>query len=438
MEAILGGNASLYDLVKRVYIDIRRLRARGFDLVMNLSVTPLSAFITRLVGGRRVWGLLVDEFARPVLRGNLWVLYTFYIKANRPMEDLNRLDLMELHLRMADVNPRERRLFLFIDEKTRKRCLYNLSSYGVREGNLVIGLNPGAGFRSRCWPVEKFAKLGDRLSKDYGAKIIIFGGPKEKEIGEELERKMESKPINLTGKTSLKELAAYLSRCDHLITNDTGPMHIGAAMGTKVIGICGPTLVGPLGEGHLLIRADLPCVGCGTTSTCTKGDCMEAVDPEDVMNLFRYQRKEIDEIPDTPGIHVYSAQEGKPPRLFFYRPINKMTDQKGVEAEILRLIYLNLWIRENNSLGFLYEDEISWEEMMGELLMEYRHDDVGAGVKRVIKRLKDYKSGEDEGIEGLLALYDLLYTDPLHLQRAKAGAIHYMVNFLEILRGKYG
>lgn len=425
---ILEGKESLHTLIKDVYGNIRSLGNKRFDLLVNLSVTPLSGFLTRLIGARDIYGLCVDETGSPLLYGGIWVLYTFYIKANRVMDDLNRLDLMELHLRMADVNPSIRRLEIYIDPKVEEMVALTLKKMGINEGDLVIGLNPGAGYRARCWGWERFASLGDRLNKTYNARIIIFGGKREEAMVSDMVKKMRSSPINLAGKTSLEELSGYLKLCDHLITNDTGPMHIAAAMGTKVIGICGPTLVGPLGEGHLLIRADLPCVGCGTTSTCTKGDCMEAIDVEDVMSIFRYQRGETKEIPNLPGINVYSTKEGRPTRLFFYRPIKR--DPMEVEKEVLRLLYLNLWIRENNRLGFLYEDEISWDEMIGELKMDFEMDDIEAGIDRVIRRAKKM----DDTIVRLLTLYDLIYEDPLSLQRAKADALHYMVNFLEILR----
>lgn len=464
LKDLRGGGKDFWRVISEVYLPIKQLQFKRFDLVLNLSVTPMSAFLTRLVGGERISGLTVDDSGRPKVAGCLWCPYTFYIKANRPMQDLCRLDLMELHLRMADTNPSKRELIITVNEEIIKRCHQNLSNYGVSNGELLIGLNPGAGFRSRCWPMERFAQLGDRLKRGYGARIIIFGGPKEEDLAREIVGLMESRDtINLAGKTSLKEMAAYLERCDHLITNDTGAMHIAAAMKTPVIGICGPTLVGPLGkEGHLLLQADLDCIGCGTTSLCTKGDCMRAIPVEAVLAALRYQRAELKEPPEIDGVKIFAAGDDEPGRLFFYQTVNK--GKENVEDEILRLLYLNLWIRENNRLGFYPEEEIGIEEMESGLARRFSQDEIAAGIKRGIERLKGYETFCNEAMEYLgslkdegslskykmvadrlydgvgrfFSLYDFLYPDSssglarsLRLCQIKSGASLYMVNFLE-------
>lgn len=461
------GKKNFTEIIAEIYRPIQRLQFSNFDLILNLSVTPMSAVLTHLIGGRNVWGLMVDEFGRPKLVGCVWSLYTFYIKANRVMQDLNRLDLMELHLRMADVNPSKRELLISIETEIKNRCLQILDDYGVKQGDLVIGLNPGAGFRSRCWLKERFAQLGDRLNEEYGAKIILFGGPKEEDLAKEIAEMMNQRPINLAGKTFLKELAAYLSRCDCLITNDTGAMHIAAAIGVPVIAICGPTRVGPLGkEGHLLLQADLECIGCGTTSVCTKGDCMRAIPVEAVLEALRYQRGELREPPGIEGVNIYTASKEEPGRLFFYQVLNKRNNEEFGD-EILKLLYLNLWIRENNRLGFYPEKEITPQEMQYELAKRFSLGEIATDIKGQIEKLKDYQAlcheavgylrdgrrDEDslakhqamvgclyEEVGRFFSLYDFLYPeslsgDPLArslmLCQQKGEAARYMESFLK-------
>lgn len=470
LRDLSSGKRSFYAVVSEIYGNLKLLTGCCFDLVVNLSVTPLSGFISHLIGSRNLFGLTVDEKGNPLLRGGVWVPYTFYIKANRPMQDLNRLDLMELHLRMADVNPSKRKLEIYIDQKTQSKAESYFEREGVGKNDLLIGLNPGAGFRSRCWEKERFAALGDRLIKEYGARIIIFGGPKEEGLAKEIVELMESEGVvNLAAKTSLKELTACLDRCNHLITNDTGPMHIAAAMHTPIIGICGPTRVGPLGkERHLLLQADLDCIGCGTTSVCTKGDCMAAIPVEAVMAALRYQRGELKEPPVFEGISIYAAGCEEPGRLFFYQSLNKnQRDKKWVGDEILKLLYLNLWMRENNRLGFYPEKEISPEEMQAELIKRVGLEEIASGLEKKIEGLKEYRAMCDEAVRylrnsrrdeeslvkykmvadrlyeeigRLFSFYDLLYPDSssedylarcLKLCQLKREASIYMVDFLE-------
>ncbi len=129
----------------------------------------------------------------------------------------------------------------------------------------VVGLFPGANGPSRRWPVERFGDLAGRLGRA-GAVALVFGGPGDRGVTAVVAGRGGDRTLDLGGRTSLVELAGGLRSCDLLVTNDTGPMHLAAALGTPVLALEGPAdlrQTRPLGRRvRLLGRFDLPCVPC--------------------------------------------------------------------------------------------------------------------------------------------------------------------------------
>jgi lipopolysaccharide heptosyltransferase II len=149
----------------------------------------------------------------------------------------------------------------------------------------VIALNPGGGWLTKRWRIRHFAQLGDMLAHELKATILVVWGPGEEQMAGEI-RSLMHHPAALIPPCSLKQLAAILSRCGLLVTNDSGPMHIAAAVGTPVVAIFGPTnpvLQGPLGVPNEVIQnQNVLCLGCNFT-TCPIGNpCMEELPAESV------------------------------------------------------------------------------------------------------------------------------------------------------------
>jgi lipopolysaccharide heptosyltransferase II len=163
-----------------------------------------------------------------------------------------------------------------------------LSDSGLK-GEVLVGLNPGATYgEAKCWPPERFTELGRRLIKDKGATILIFGSsrPQEKVLNATIARGISEGCLNLSGKTSLLQLAALLRRCRLLVTNDTGTMHVAAAIGTRVLAIFGPTdprTTSPLGKGHVVIRREVSCSPCLKRVCPEDHRCMELISVADVL-----------------------------------------------------------------------------------------------------------------------------------------------------------
>lgn len=388
----LKETGGLSEVVNRLRNFISSLREKGFDWVLNLNPTPRSAFLTHLIGARNTTGLTVDETARPFLNGNIWTLYKYryFMSGKEFIEEFGRLNLSEINLGMAGVDPSKREITIFIDKDEQREGERFFEDHKIEKDDLLIGLNPGSNLESKRWPANKFARLGDALIKEYRAKIIIFGGPAEDSLVSGIVAMMKNKPIvDVPCRTTLKTLAVLLGRCDHLITNDTGPMHIAAAMHTPIITICGPTRIGAYGgDGHIQIQADLDCVGCSPASACPSRECMERISVEAVRVALRFQRGEVEELPEMPGINLYTSGRDIPGRLFSYRNLSDI-GKDGLIDGILGVIELNLWMNEDLKFGY-FQKPITWRELEERLLLEYEPREINQGLKICLDEIEDY------------------------------------------------
>jgi heptosyltransferase-2 len=163
--------------------------------------------------------------------------------------------------------------------------------------DLVIGLNPGAEYGpAKRWPIDRFIETVRQLRKSVSATFLIFGGKNDRFIAHQLEsalRVTQMKILNLAGQTSLRELCAGLSLCDLLLTNDTGPMHLAAALGTRVVvpfGSTSPELTGPGLPGispHQLLLGQAPCAPCFLRECPIDFRCMKSIAVEEVLRETR-------------------------------------------------------------------------------------------------------------------------------------------------------
>jgi len=186
-------------------------------------------------------------------------------------------------------------IFLSLEERLAARDTLK----GVRRP--VLGINPGAAYGSaKRWLPVRFAEVAGWFLRDTKGSVVIFGGRTEVEIAHEIERvitagqrrseerdpRSQGTLLNLAGKTSLREVISLISECDVFLSNDSGPMHIAYAVGTPLLALFGstsPDLTGPLGEGNMVIRPDLPCSPCFERA-CNNDymQCMHDILPDDV------------------------------------------------------------------------------------------------------------------------------------------------------------
>jgi 3-deoxy-D-manno-octulosonic-acid transferase/heptosyltransferase-1 len=153
----------------------------------------------------------------------------------------------------------------------------------------VVAFNPMARWKTKLWKPFRFSELADRVAAELRASVVFTGSEKDRPVIQEIAGQMEAEPLNLAGKTTLKELACLYSRCRVLVTTDTGPMHIGAAMGCRVVALFGPTApfrTGPYGEGHRVVRTEVDCSPCFKRA-CNEVICMTEITVDQVFQAVQ-------------------------------------------------------------------------------------------------------------------------------------------------------
>jgi heptosyltransferase II len=162
----------------------------------------------------------------------------------------------------------------------------------------VVGICAGAEYgQAKRWPAERFVETIKLVSERLpGVRWELYGAPAEKELGEKLATGIDAPCKNLVGKTTLTELIAHLRQCRLLITNDTGTMHLAAALGVPTVSIFGstePVATGPLGDHHTVIRHKLECSPCFERE-CPLGhyECMTRIQPKEVADAAVRMLKE--------------------------------------------------------------------------------------------------------------------------------------------------
>lgn len=175
------------------------------------------------------------------------------------------------------------RLFLSKKEVESARTL--LKQHGVSKENVVIGINPGATYGSaKCWLPERFREVAQKLLADDNVRIVFFGDQPTAPLVKAICQGLGPRVINLAGLTSLREVATLISLCDVLLTNDSGPMHIADALGTKIVALFGSTneiVTGPYSTGKV-IHKHVECSPCYQRTCPIDFRCMKQIQAEEV------------------------------------------------------------------------------------------------------------------------------------------------------------
>lgn len=169
----------------------------------------------------------------------------------------------------------------------RKQAARNrLRAEGIDSNKTLIGVNPGASFGSaKRWLSDRYAELLDRLIEQQGADVVVFGAPTELGIAESIRSMMRHPAAILTGRTQLCELIAMIACCDLFITNDSGPMHLAAALRVPTLAIFGPTdeiATGPLGPTAVVLNKKVECSPCLLRECPIDHRCMTRITVDEV------------------------------------------------------------------------------------------------------------------------------------------------------------
>jgi len=293
-----------------VFTVARRIRAAGFDCALILPNSARSALEALLAGiSKRVGhsGSLRSLFLTQRVEPREGRIRMHKLSQNEiaeriapssefrvnPMPQNAHQTLEYLHLAAslgANPEPLEPLLVLGDDEIRSVAVKFGLQGSRTKP---VIGLNPGAEYGpAKRWPLERFIETAKLVGKESNCAWVVFGGKNDTEAAGNLERALKNPGIevhNLAGRTSLRDLMGVLKVCRVLLTNDTGPMHVAAALGTPVVvpfGSTSPELTGPGLPGskrHRLLRAGVPCSPCFRRECPIDFRCMTGISVESVV-----------------------------------------------------------------------------------------------------------------------------------------------------------
>ena len=158
----------------------------------------------------------------------------------------------------------------------------------LREGKItdpIVVINAGAKSHLKRWVAESFAEVADRIMNECSSSVVFIGSDEDKDIVSAITKKIKGKAHNLTGRTNIRQLASLLKRTKLLITNDSAPLHLGCAMGTRVLAIFGPTdpkKYGPTGEFDVVINKKLFCSPCESAVCKYNHECMKLISTDEI------------------------------------------------------------------------------------------------------------------------------------------------------------
>ncbi len=191
---------------------------------------------------------------------------------------------LEMLFAVTGFMPNERLPLVYLSDVQRNRAselLMNLK-------RPVLGIFCSAAYGpAKIWPQENFAELGRRYISKTGGSVLLFGGSSDAQVNEKIMASIGNGALNIAGLTDLLESVAVMERCDAVVANDSGPMHLAAASGTKTVGIFGstnPARTAPLGINATYISKNLPCAPC-MAHKCRLGtyECLRSITPDDVL-----------------------------------------------------------------------------------------------------------------------------------------------------------
>lgn len=244
----------------------RALRQHDFDIAIDMlfDYKLKSAFLAFFSGASKRVGFQ---------GGFREIFFTDSIKSEvkgRSMVDIN-LDIIKS-------------LGIPVKVRTPRIDLGNVSETGKD----TVVIHPGGYYPSQRWDADRFAEIAKRIKDDYEVDVIILGGPGEECLVEGMMRKLKDVKIEVAF-SDMQDLALRLSRSSLLICNNSGPLHLAAALGVPTVSTMGPTdpnLWWPQGENNTVIRKDLPCSPCGK-GRCKKHKCMESITVEEVFDKVK-------------------------------------------------------------------------------------------------------------------------------------------------------
>jgi heptosyltransferase III len=283
-EEILRGNPHVDEILpldrgsileqSRFVLEIRR---RQFDTVVDLTDGDRAAILTWISGA----GIRIGFNAEGRWTGRC---YTTVVRGGEGAHRIER-DLAALVPLSIEVGDRIPRIWLAPEDDARVEQL--VGQLAIPTDRAWVVIQPGARYWFKAWPPERFAELADRLTDRFGCQVLVSGSPQETALTQAVVNHAKSRLLSIAGRSNVRTLAALLKRSALFVGNDTGAMHIAAAVGVPVVGLFGPSNPiewGPRGGPAETIYKGLDCRIC-FHPTCRRGEenCMKLITVEEVV-----------------------------------------------------------------------------------------------------------------------------------------------------------
>jgi heptosyltransferase-2 len=257
------------------------LSQSGFDTILLLTNSFGSAWEARRAGITERWGYAAS--------GRSWLLTRAIHRPTRRVHQVEYYRALARGLGLPEGDERPRIVPAAREQETAAAFL---ATSGV-DGRRIVGFAPGAAYgHAKRWPPKYVAEVIARLASEQEAACLLFGTAGDVDAGREIESALGTRPLapghllNLIGRTDLRLLTGLLARCDSFVTNDSGSMHLAAALGTPVVALFGPTSereTAPAGANAQVLTADVFCRPCMLRDCPIDHRCMKRITPERVL-----------------------------------------------------------------------------------------------------------------------------------------------------------
>ncbi len=268
------------------------IKKEHFDISLDFSLEHRYSLISKLAGIRRRIGFNYKNRGRFLTDSQDLAGY----------QDKHAVEYCLGLLEPLGIKAKDPGLELFINPQAQSKAELIVKDLRISGKELLIGISPGAGVSwgenavYKHWPAERFAQVADKFSKDSRARILLLGDETEKHLAERIIKAVSARPLDLTGKTTLRELAAIIARLNLLVANDGGPLHMAVALGVKTVSLFGPVderVYGPYpaSDKHIVLKRDLTCRPCYKNmrfNGCVNNRlCLEGISADEVYQKAR-------------------------------------------------------------------------------------------------------------------------------------------------------
>ncbi len=274
--------SSFFTTISEIYRFIKALRDIDYDMILDFQALLKSGVLIALARGQRKIGF--DKGLEHMEHSYI------FLNERIPAVDMeiHALSRGMMFMDALGIPSNTVEYKLPVSSHDHEKVDGLMRTYGMLGAKPLIAINPVAKWETKLWSNKKFSQLADILIDRYDAKIVFTGGPDDGPTIQDIMVAMKGQAVNLAGHTTLKMLAALYEKMVFVVSTDTGPMHMAAAVKTPVVALFGPTApwrTGPFGTGHQIVRAIPECSPCFKRE-CKTIDCMEQISVQQVIDAI--------------------------------------------------------------------------------------------------------------------------------------------------------